>query len=348
MTEDTDSTDHTDITRDQPADEDFVVRAALDAFAGDTPGVVAGPGDDAAVLDFGAPELIVESCDCSVEGVHFRNKWLSLSVFGARAVGRRAVLCSASDMAAMGAAAKTVLVSLGLPPETGRNTVEEIFSGISEACSLIGAAVSGGNTSSSPVMFVDIKITGETRGRGFVRNSGARPGDVIFVTGKIGAADEAMRTLDELTENPELKSRKSDDIEAAVRRFCFPSPRISFGLSLCGVATAMTDVSDGLLLDAGRIASLSSAGAEIFLDKVPVPSGVNPRDAIVSGGDYELVFTVPQQSAKEVMKISALTGVEATDIGRITDGKETVVSSPAGVEAASDFRKRGYVHNTGI
>lgn len=321
---DTDPSDHTrlaDGTRPtdgarpadetRPADEDFVISSASGVFGAAAPGVIVGPGDDAAVFDAGGPEFVVETCDCAVEGVHFRRRWLSHPAFGARAVGARAVLCAASDIAAMGAEPKTVLLGLGLPRGTDRKTVLDILHGARSAADFIGAAVVGGNTTEAPVIFADVKVAGATRGRAFVRNRGAEPGDDIFVTGVAAESETAMRGLDRNTAPPDEGGR-----------FFFPEPRVAAGLALCEerAATAMTDTSDGLLADVEKIASLSGAGAKIFLDRVPVckqfPGTV--EEVAAAGGDYELVFTARPDMRGTVEDIARRTGVLITRIGEIT------------------------------
>ncbi|MCY3973539.1 MAG: thiamine-phosphate kinase [Candidatus Dadabacteria bacterium] len=333
MSADTDPSDHT-----RPADEDFVISNAVSVFGDAAPGVIVGPGDDAAVFDAGAPEFVVESCDCAVEEVHFRRRWLSHPAFGARAVGLRAVLCAASDIAAMGAEPKTVLLSLGLPPGTTGKTVCDILDGAREAAALIGAAVVGGNTSGAPVIFADVKVTGFTKGRVFVRNRGAEPGDDIFVTGLVAEAAAEMRALD-TTENAPANGPG---------RFSFPEPRVAAGLALCGerAATAMTDTSDGLLADTEKIASLSGAGASLFLERVPVCGRFSgsAEEAVTAGGDYELVFTARPRMRGVIEGIARRTGVRMTRIGEVTPPGAGRIRKGGGEVARERFASGGHRH----
>lgn len=338
MSEDTGPSDHTPLSQTEKrfADETFIVREAVSMFGAtarsEELGVVLGPGDDAAVLDCGGAEFVVVSCDSAVEGVHFKREWLSLRGFDAADVGAGAVFCAASDIAAMGAIPKTVLVSAGIPARTSAAEAGGLLRGVAEGCESLGAAVVGGNTTSSPVIFVDVKVIGATRGRRFVRRRGARPGDAVFVTGELGGAAAEIRMLDA----PEGGGA------ATVRR----PPRISVGAALCGgAATAMTDVSDGLVMDLGNIAAASVVGADVFAEKVPVSGGADLRDALVSGGDYELVFTAPPERAGEVGSISERTGVRITRIGTVTDGGAVRVFGPAGEIPASELGAGGFVHN---
>ncbi len=349
MSEDTGPSGDTSLSPQKPpfADEAFVIREALSRFGATARtaerGVVVGPGDDAAVLDCRGSEFLVVSCDSMVEGVHFKKEWLPVRGLGAEAVGAKAVLCAASDIAAMGAVPKTVLVSAGLPPDTSPATVKALLDGVARGCESVGAAVVGGNTTSSPAIFIDIKVTGETVGRVFVRRSGAKPGDAIFVTGELGSAEAGLGLFENL-----LKNGGGGTVPESVKKFHFPEPRIPVGLALCGraIATAMTDVSDGLLADLKGVASASGVGAEVFLEKIPV-SGDLPtgrRGALVAGGDYELLFTAPPERAEDIGKISEKTGVKITEIGGIAAGSLRVFSS-GGEISASEFRSGGFMHN---
>lgn len=319
-------------------DEDFVISNAISVFGAAAPGVIVGPGDDAAVFDAGAPEFVVESCDCAVEEVHFRRRWFSSPAFGARTVGVRAVLCAASDIAAMGAEPKTILLSLGLPSGTTGKTVRDILDGARSAAAHVGAAVVGGNTSGAPVIFADVKVTGVTKGRAFVRNRGAAPGDDIFVTGLVAEAAAGMHALD-------APGGASSD---AFGRFFFPEPRVAAGLALCGSgsATAMTDTSDGLLADMEKIASLSGAGASLFLERVPVCERFRgpAEEAVTVGGDYELVFTARPRTRGAIEGIARRTGVRMTRIGEITPpGAGRILKE--GVEIARErFASGGHRH----
>ncbi|QMU55777.1 MAG: thiamine-phosphate kinase [Candidatus Mycalebacterium zealandia] len=347
MNEDIDSSDHTDSPHKKTAfaDEEFVVSRALRRFASkETRGrLVVGPGDDAAVIDCGADEFIVDSCDCVVEGVHFRKQWLSLPEFGARAVGSRAVLCAASDIAAMGASPKSVLVSAGVNPRTDSQIIDELLQGIEDACAEIGAAVAGGNTSSAPFMFLDIKVSGETSARSFARNSGAKSGDAVFVTGRLGGSDAAVKILDGLTSGAHSAASELGTLE----RFRFPSPRIDAGLALAGMVSAMTDISDGLIADLRRVVSLSGCGARLSLEKIPVHPGLagGAMEAVTAGGDYELVFTASADRTGEIAGVSKKTGLDITQIGSVDGGGALSVFDGETEIPASEFGPGGYVHN---
>lgn len=346
MNEESDPSDDTGFPPENAmfADEEFIVSRALGRFASKARGgrVVVGPGDDAAVIDCGAAEFIVESCDCVVEGIHFRKRWLALPEFGAHAVGARAVLCAASDIAAMGAVPKTVLVSAGIASGTGSETVDEILQGVEDGCKAVRAEVAGGNISSAPFMFLDIKISGETTGRGFVCNRGAKDGDAVFVTGRLGGSDAALKILDGLAAGARATAGERELLE----QFRFPPPRTVIGLALSGLASAMTDISDGLIADLGRVASLSGCGARLSLERVPVHPDFTggARAAATAGGDYELVFAAPADVTDKIADVSKETGVEITQVG-ITGGGALRVFDSGREIPASEFGSGGYVHN---
>lgn len=358
MSEDTDPSDDTNLfpQRKLFADEAFVIREAVSRFApselSQKRGVVAGPGDDAGVFDCGGPELVVVSCDSMVEGVHFKPEWLSPGGdMGGESVGAKAVLCAASDIAAMGAVPQTVVVSAGLPANTSQATVKTLLDGIARGCESVGAVVIGGNTTSSPAVFIDVTVTGGTVGRNFVLRSGARRGDEIFVTGSIGGAQAGLELFENLPEKDDKGDVSSglfrDRAYEALKKFRLPEPKISVGLALCGIATAMTDVSDGLLMDLGCISAASGVGAEVFIDRIPVfdSSLCGRRSALTAGGDYELLFTAPRTRLPDIKEVSKKTGVKITRIGEVTGGDSVRIFGQNGEVPASEFGAGGFMHN---
>ncbi|HEX6490868.1 MAG TPA: thiamine-phosphate kinase [Gaiellaceae bacterium] len=214
-------------------------------------GLVQGIEDDAAELGGG----LVVSQDSLLEGIHFRLDWLSW-----RELGYRAAAVNLSDLAASGARPEALLVSLAAPPQTALASILELYAGIAEA----GVAVRGGDTSRAERVFLTVTALGRAArvpGRG-----GARPGDVLVVTGPLGAAGAAFRE----------------------RRYVRPPLRVSEGLELARKAAAMLDISDGLAHDAGRLAARSGCRAVIELERVPLAPGAS-YDDLGFGEDYELL-----------------------------------------------------------
>jgi thiamine-monophosphate kinase len=207
--------------------------------------------DDAAELE---PGLVVTQ-DSLVEGVHFRLDWLSW-----QELGFRAAAVNISDLAASGARPEALLVSLGLPGETELDDVLSLYAGIAEA----GVPVRGGDTTEAASVFVSVTAVG--RAERVPGRSGAKPGDLLVVTGPLGAAGAAFRE----------------------QRFVRPPLRIDEGVELARDAHAMLDLSDGLARDAGHIAGRSGCRLLIELEQVPLAPGATHED-LAFGEDYELL-----------------------------------------------------------
>jgi thiamine-monophosphate kinase len=217
-------------------------------------GLVQGIEHDAAVVDG-----LVVTQDALVEGVHFR-----FDLLGWRELGTRAAAVNISDLAASGADPLALLVSLGLPPETELEDVLELYAGLNER----GVPVRGGDTTRADRVLLSLTALG--RSERVPGRAGARPGDVIVLTGPLGAAGVAFR-------NGSLS----------------PVPdRVEQGKRLAQVATAMLDVSDGLARDAGHIAERSAVRLAIELERVPLAEGAE-LDDVGFGEDYELLATTP-------------------------------------------------------
>jgi thiamine-monophosphate kinase len=250
---------------------------AIQAAIADRGGrLVRWSGDDAAVVR--ARPLAVTSIDTVVDGVHF-----SLATHTAADVGWKALATALSDLAAMGAEPGEAYVSLVLP--TGFQGGLELVGGIEELAALHGATIAGGDVVSGPVLTVAVAVTGwADHEEELVGRDGARPGDVVGVTGELGGSEAGRRLL----ERGEL-----EPVEL-VRRHLRPEPRLAEGraVALAG-ATAMIDLSDGLATDAAHVAARSDVALRIELGRVPCAAGVGPEEAASGGDDYELLFTIP-------------------------------------------------------
>jgi thiamine-monophosphate kinase len=215
-------------------------------------GLAKGIEHDAAVIDG-----LVVTQDALVEGVHFR-----FDLLGWQELGARAAAVNISDLAASGADPRALLVSLGLPPETELEDVLELYAGLNER----GVPVRGGDTSRADRVLLSVTALG--RSERVPGRAGARPGDVVVLTGPLGAAGVAFR-------NGSLP---------------LVPDRVEQGKRLAQVATAMLDVSDGLARDAGHIAERSGVRLAIELDRVPLAAGAE-LDDVGFGEDYELLAT---------------------------------------------------------
>jgi thiamine-monophosphate kinase len=253
-----------------------------------SPGTILGPGDDAAVL--AAPDRrVVATTDVLVEGRHFRRDWSS----GAD-VGHRAAAANLADIAAMGAAPTALLVALCVPVDLDVAWAEDLAAGLSAEASLVGASVVGGDLSSSPTLTVAVTALGDLRGESPVVRSGAQPGDVLAVAGRTGYAAAGYAVLSRGFRTPKM-------FVEAYRR-----PEVPYAAGLVAArlgATAMIDVSDGLLQDLGHVATASVVGIDVRRDAFEIPDqmrdaasalGVDPYLWILAGGDdHALAATFP-------------------------------------------------------
>jgi thiamine-monophosphate kinase len=288
--------------------EEELLAAIRRVLSGGGPGVVVGVGDDAAVVTPGAGELVL-TIDALVEGTHFDRGLTS-----ARDLGFKAVAVNVSDIAAMGASPRFGLCALTLAPDLDAAWAMELFGGMREACDEHALTLVGGNLASGREITVAMTVTGEVADGRAVTRSGAKPGDALVVTGTLGASAAGLR----------LSQQRGawDERElAAIRRHFRPVARVGEGALLAAHgATAMIDVSDGLALDLTRLAQASSVGARLALADIPVDRAATLEEALGGGEDYELLATLPADSAGAVeTDLKETFGVSLTRIGVIID-----------------------------
>lgn len=278
-------------------------------------GVIAGIGDDAAVLRIPSAHQALVTTDLSLEGIHFRREWHRPEV-----VGHRALTRGLSDIAAMGGQPIAAFLSLALPRALPQAWVNGFFAGLLSLAETFKVSLAGGDTSESPAgIIIDIVVVGSVpRGQAILR-SGARAGDRIYVTGTLGGASAALNLL--------FSGRK-------LRAHDFPQhfhpmPRIQVGRLLRerAIPSAMIDLSDGLSTDLAHLCAESRVGAEIEAKAIPLASlrkpaaAVDPRFALDGGEDYELLFTAPPG----VRVPSRIAGSPITAIGRIRPGRRMLL-----------------------
>lgn len=282
-----------------------------------------GPGDDAAFLRGG----LVLSTDMAVEGVHFR-----LDRIAAEEAGFRAGAAALSDLAAMGARPEALLVSLAVRGDP--SLALELQRGVRNAGDRVGVAIIGGDVSRSPgPAVVDVVAVG--RARTVVTRGGAEVGQGVWVSGSLGAAAAAV-TAWEAGSETEPRARE---------RFVAPPDRVPLGLALAaaGLAAAMIDISDGLVLDAGRIAEASGVMIAIDTGAVPVDAGAGDLNLALQGGeDYELMFTAPAGAGPRIRALGQEMAVTLTRIGRVEEGTGVVLEDYRGRRSAPG--RGGYDH----
>ena len=303
------------------------------AGAGDSSeALVLGSGDDAAItVREGATAT---SVDALVEGVHFR-----IPPFGAADVGHKALAVALSDLAAMGARPGEAYVQLGVPAGREQAELLELADGLARVAAAHGVAVAGGDVIRAPALLVAVTVVGwAPDAQQLVRRSGARPGDVVAVTGELGGAAAGLLLLSDEDPSPSIDA----GLAAALRRRqLLPEPRLAAGIALAAAgATAMIDVSDGLGADAGHLASAGGVGLEIDLERLPIQGGVaqvaaaagrDPLDLAAAGGeDYELLVTLPAERADAAAAAVAATGSALTVIGEVAATGGVVLSGPEG------------------
>ena len=283
-----------------------------------------GIGDDAAVLDVPRDERLVVTTDAAVERVHFRREWMT-----PEQIGWRAVAAAASDLAAMGAMPLGIVFALGIP-STWRTGIGALADGLGAACEAFAIPIVGGNLSAAGELSIVSTVVGSAPAP--VARGGARPGDVVYVTGQLGGPGAALTALYGGTE----------PAPAHLERVLRPSPRLAEGRWLADRgARAMIDISDGLAADLGHLAAASAVRIVVSVDDVPVMSGVDPVAALGSGEEYELACALPADAQIDVNAFERAFGLSLTRIGRAEPGAAEVVLDREGTRVAPP---RGHDH----
>lgn len=294
--------------------ERALISSIRDEFSAKGRDLVLGIGDDAAVVR-GNRGLLLFTTDLLIEGVHF-----IASLHPAHYLGRKSLNVNLSDIAAMGGKPRFALLGLALRKGLGKAWVRDFFGGLKAAAAETGVALIGGDISAAKKIVVSITAIGKAGT--FIRRSGARPGDLIFVSGDLGDAAAGLRLL-----RRGYRLGRDNDADRLLRAFLDPLPQIALGraLSRQNTANAMIDTSDGLSVDLLHLCEESGTGAEIDLDKLPLSGAIRRferkpvRLAIHGGEDYQLLFSVSPDKGKKITGLAKRFRLH--QIGRMTRQK---------------------------
>ena len=290
-----------------------------------------GIGDDSAVIaPTGKTDWII-SCDAFLEGVHFLP-----SRHSADSVGYKALVRAASDLAAMGATPRLFLLTLALPARRTGAWLDGFLQGMGRAARQLGITLAGGDTTKFLAISISLTVLGEIAPGRAVTRSGAIPGDLIYVSGRLGRAQLGL----ELMRNGFGKKRL---YRTLLQPHLYPAIRTKLGswLAQKQTASAMMDISDGLSTDLPRLCKASGVGARLFTANIPcvaIPPKIRKllrhrnlepvQMALQGGDDYELLFTVPPKKVKRLREAPGFS--DLTAIGEITKNKALVIVSPDG------------------
>lgn len=309
---------------------------------------IKGIGDDAAVIDVGDKYMLVTT-DILFEGIHF-----DLSYTPLRHLGYKAVAVNISDIAAMNGIAKQITVTIGLSNRISVEAIDELYEGIKFACESYNVDLIGGDTSASASGFVvSITATGFVDKDKIVYRNGAKPNDILCVTGDLGAAYFGLQVLEREKQvylaNPSMQPELTEK-EYLVGKILKPEARtdIIHELNELGVVpTSMIDISDGLASELLHICTQSGVGAMVFEDKLPIEDitmltatefNVSPITAALNGGeDYQLLFTVKQADFDKIQKVS-----DVLPIGYMTQDTAVQLALNSGGTAA--IKAQGWNH----
>lgn len=317
----------------KPLQEFTLIRRLKDQFARQTPGLVQGIGDDAAVVEIGVPIWWHLTTDLLAEGIHFDLKSCSPT-----SIGYRAAIANLSDLAAMGAVPRYLLVSLAIPKHMNQSHLDAFYRGMMKACRPYDVALIGGDTSASKAgLFLSITLLGTTAKQRALFRHGAQVGDQIYVSGTLGDSLAGLRLLLDGTASRSSKKNGSHlapfHRQFLIGRHLKPTARVAEGqwLNNGRLATAAIDLSDGLSGDLRHICEESGVGAEVEIDHLPLSPacrayanarGISAvRLAITGGEDYELLFTASTRYRHALERQARARGFHITRIGTIRPKK---------------------------
>lgn len=262
---------------------------------------ISGIGDDCAIIPMNSQKEIVITTDTLVNGVHF------LKNANPYILGRKSLAVNISDVAAMAATPKWAFLSLSLCSNMELDYIESFMKGFYSMANEFGVELLGGDTTGSSNFVITVTLIGENPINKSVKRSGANIGDYVYVTGEIGCSYTGLIAI----------KKNLEGFERAKKKHMDPTPRIKEALAVREFASAMIDISDGLLQDCSHICEESSVGIEINLNEIPLcrESLVDRTEMIAGGEDYELIFTADKKYEKVLRNIENI-----KKVGRVTDG----------------------------
>ncbi len=313
-----------------------------------SPHVLTGIGDDCAILSPSGKNQFAVTTDALLEGVHFNLSWTS-----ANALGEKAIAVNVSDISAMGGKPTAALISLGIPSNLPLKFLQQFYKGLDSACKQYNIELCGGDTvASKKHFFINIVLLGETNAQRTFYRSGAKAGDLIFVTGTLGDSALGLKLLKSRRKKWIAKER---DLNFLKKRHLQPTARLKESriLTLSSLKiTSMIDVSDGLLQDLQHICQSSNVGAIIDPQTIPqskpfqrvsTANRLSTRELTFYGGeDYELLFTLNPQNAKSVKNL--LQEIKASLIGEISPTPNSVFIKEKGGKLKPVKKLKGYQH----
>lgn len=295
-----------------------------------------GLTDDACLLPQEAGFEAVITADALVEGVHF------LPSDPPDLIASKALRVNLSDLAAKGAVPRGYLLALSLPRDLDDAWLASFARGLAADQEQFGVSLLGGDTTATPgPLTIAITALGQVPAGSMIRRSGARPGDAVFVSGTIGDAGAGLHLL-------QGSLAAGEGAEFLTGRYHQPTPRLSLGQALRGIATASLDVSDGLLADLAHIAQVSKVRLVVEADRIPLSPALRRHwpglegiiRAATSGDDYEIAFTAASASA--VAAAASKCYVSATNIGHVEKGEGVTLVDGAG--NIIPVARKGYLH----
>jgi thiamine-monophosphate kinase len=309
----------------------------LKRYMGNAEGIIRTFSEDTAVIDPGGRFYQLFTVDSLVEGVHFRRDYMPFFY-----VGRKAIKVNLSDIASMGGTPNYYLVSLGLPPDTPVQVIEDIYEGMYSVAKDLNVYLIGGNVSAAAQLFIDITLIGTVLKNKIVQRDGARNGDPIFVTGQLGNSavglnllKEGFRLFGDGLIFPKGE-RDSHLVQDAIMNHIDPPCLIDLAqkLAMTSTVTSMIDLSDGLSSDLPEICRESKVGARLDMEKLPIaPAALywerkrnrDPRILALHGGeDYHLLFTVNKKFREIFMRRIKPQKIIVYEIGQIVPRSEGI------------------------